>query len=120
MTVAAFHLGLKDKIDELEELINSDTTLYHKGYTAGELRKLLIQKDIPSFIDRDQLCMLTKNILDVSKAGLEERHLGEEVFLKPLYERVQKRTNPGKQIIQEIEENNTLEKLIEEYGRIEN
>ena len=51
MSVAAFHLGLKDKLDELEEIMNNDEVLYHNGYTAGELRKLLIQNRVPEFID---------------------------------------------------------------------
>lgn len=52
MCVAAFHLGLKDKLDELEDIITNDTVLYHRGYTAGELRKLLIQEKLPEFINK--------------------------------------------------------------------
>lgn len=119
MTVAAFHLGLKDRLDELEELINDDDILYHKGYTAGELRKLLVCDDIPSFIDKEGLCRLTKDVVDLADDGLAERGIGEEKFLKPLYLRIKKHTNPGKVIIESLQKGVSIEKLIRDYGTIE-
>lgn len=118
MTVAAFHLGLKNRLNELEELINNDDVIYHKGYTAGELRKLLVYSEIPSFINQKDLCLLSKDILDIATDGLEERGIGEEKFLKPLYNRVKKHTNPGKDIIASIRNGTNIEKLIKEYGKI--
>ena len=118
MSVAAFHVGLKDKLDELEELITNDTVIYHKGYTATELRKLLIKDDIPAFINMDELCKLSKDVVDISKQGLQERGIGEEIFLKPLYERIKCRTNPGKNMIIKLNDDTSLETMIEEYGKI--
>ena len=118
MTVAAFHLGLKDRLNELEDLINNDNVIYHKGYTASELRKLLVYNEIPSFIDKKELCLLSKDILDIARDGLEERGIGEEKFLKPLYSRVKKHTNPGKEIIASIRDGANIEKLIKEYGKV--
>ena len=51
MSVAAFHLGLKEKIGELNTFMSKDQVIYHKGYTASELRKLLIQDELPPFIN---------------------------------------------------------------------
>ncbi|WP_405268652.1 hypothetical protein [Methanobrevibacter sp.] len=118
MSVAAFHVGLKDRLDELDELILNDTVIYHKGYTASELRKLLIKDDIPAFIDRNDLCKLSKDIVDISKDRLLERGIGEEVFLNPLYERIKNRTNPGKNMITKLNSDTKLEKIIEDYGKI--
>ena len=118
MSVAAFHLGLKDKLDELDELISDDSVIYHKGYTASELRKLLIKNEIPSFIDKKDVCRLSKDIVDLAKEGLCERGIGEEVFLNPLYERIRNQTNPGKEIIKQINNNIGIEELIEDYGNI--
>ena len=118
MSVAAFHLGLKDKLDELDEIITEDNTLYYKGYTAGELRKLLIQSKIPQFIDVNKVCKLTKSIVDLASSGLEERGLGEEIFLNPLYDRIKKQTNPAKEMINLLKDNNNLEEIIEDYGNI--
>ena len=116
MSVAAFHLGLKDKIDELDELISSDKVIYHKGYTASELRKLLIQDEIPSFINKKELCSLTNNIIDIAKEGLVERDFGEEIFLKPLYRRVKNHSNPGKDVIKLLNNGTDIEKVIKDYG----
>ena len=119
MSVAAFHLGLKERLDELEYLINDDNVIYHKGYTAGELRKLLIQDELPVFIDRNDLCRLTKNVVDLADSGLKERGIGEEVFLNPLYERINHHSNPGKDIITSMHNGIKLEKIIKDYGELD-
>lgn len=119
MCVAAFHLGLKDKLDELDELIKNDDVIYHKGYTASELRKLFIQRDIPSFIDKNDLCRLTREIVDLASEGLKERGIGEEIFLKTLYGRIKNHTNPGKSFINSLNDGVKLEKIIEDYGKLE-
>jgi gamma-glutamylcysteine synthetase len=118
MCVAAFHLGLKDRLDELEDLINNDNVIYHKGYTAGELRKLLIQDEIPAFINKKDLCTLSKNVVDLAYGGLEDRGIGEEIFLNPLYERIKRHTNPGRQIIDLMHKGIKLEKIIRDYGNL--
>ena len=118
MTVSAFHLGLKERIDDLEDLINNDDIIYHKGYTANELRKLLVHEDLPSFIDKNELCKLTKEIVDIAKYGLELRGLGEEKFLKPLYERVGNHSNPGKDVITAMHNGIKLENIIRDYGEV--
>ena len=118
MTVAAFHLGLKARLDEMAEIIANDDVIYQKGYTARELRKLLIQDEIPAFIDKDCLCRLTGDIVDLARDGLEERGIGEEIFLKPLYGRIRDHTNPGKNIIESMHNGVELEKIIKDYGKI--
>lgn len=118
MSVAAFHVGLKDKLDELDELIMNDTVIYHKGYTAGELRKLLIKDETPAFIDKSDLCRLAKEVVDISKEGLQDRGIGEKTFLNPLYKRIKCRTNPGKNMIEKLNNNIKLEAMIKEYGKI--
>ena len=119
MCVAAFHLGLKDKLDELEELIGNDYAIYHKGYTAGELRKLLIKDEIPAIFDKNELCRLSKDIVDLASQGLGERGIGEETFLSPLYDRIKRHSNPGRDLIESIHNGVEIEKLIKDYGRID-
>lgn len=118
MSVAAFHLGLKDRLDELDKLITDDDVIYHKGYTAGELRKLLIRDEIPPFLDKEGLCSLTRDIVDLASEGLSQRGMGEEIFLNPLYERIKNHTNPGKDLINLMNNGGNLEKIIEDYGSI--
>lgn len=119
MCVAAFHLGLKDYLNELEDIIDNDEVIYHNGYTAGELRKLLIRDELPSFVDTNDICKLSKEIVDLASTGLEERGIGEEIFLKPLYQRIKKRTNPGKEIICSMHDGVKIEKLIDDYGKLD-
>lgn len=119
MCVAAFHLGLKDKLDDLEELIENDDVIYHKGYTTSELRKLLIQKDIPQFFNKKDICRLSTDIVDLAFAGLENRGLGEEIFLDPLYGRIKNHTNPGKELLRSIKNGIKIEKIIEDYGKLD-
>ena len=119
MCVAAFHLGLKDKLDELEWLIEDDDVIYHKGYTAGELRKLLIQAEIPKQFNQKEICRLSNDIVDLASAGLEERCLGEEIFLNPLYERIKNHTNPGKEALRSVREGINIEKIIKDYGKLD-
>ena len=119
MCVAAFHLGLKDKLDELEQLIEDDDVIYHKGYTAGELRKLLIQEEIPKLFDKKDICRLSTDIVDLASAGLEKRGLGEEIFLNPLYERIRNHTNPGKEALRSVRDGIKIEKIISDYGKLD-
>ncbi len=119
MCVAAFHLGLKDKLDDLEMLIENDEVIYHKGYTAGELRKLLIQEEIPKMFDKKDICRLSADIVDLASAGLDERGLGEEIFLNPLYERIKNRTNPGKEALRSVRQGMNIEKIIRDYGKLD-
>lgn len=119
MCVAAFHLGLKDKLDELNELIENDHVIYHKGYTTSELRKIMIQKEIPQFFNESDICRLSTDIVDLAADGLEERGIGEEVFLNPLYERIKNHTNPGKELIKSIKNGIKIEKIIDDYGKLD-
>ena len=115
MSVAAFHVGLKHKTKELERLFFY-APVFHDCYNSTELRKLLIKTEIPSSIDQDALYNLARDVLDLAKEGLKERNLGEEIFLEPLYRNVDERTNPGKRILDSLEEGKSLEKIIKDYG----
>lgn len=119
MSVAAFHLGLKDKLNDLEHLIENDTAIYHKGYTAGELRKLLIQEEIPKMFNKNEICKLSKDIVDLAAEGLDERGLGEEVFLNSLYMRIKNHTNPGKELLKSVRRGIKIEKIINDYGKVD-
>lgn len=118
MTVAAFHLGLKNQLDELNEILKQDRSIYHQGYTASELRKMFIRREIPEFIDQDALYRLAGNIVDLSWRGLVKRGYAEESMLMPIYERLKLRTNPGRQFLEYLEQGLSLEQLIFAYGEL--
>ncbi|MGN1138959.1 MAG: glutamylcysteine synthetase [Ruminococcus sp.] len=117
LCVAAFHLGLMDKLQELSDLLENDRILFRHGYTSGELRKLLIKRDLPEFIDRDRLYSLAKEVVDLAYEGLLNRGLGEEKLLEPLYQRISHRTNPAKRMLDLKNRGVKTEDIIEEYAK---
>lgn len=115
MTVAAFHLGLKNRLQELDELLKQDHVIYHQGYTAGELRKMFVRSELPAFVDVEKLYELIRNILELAKEGLVSRGYGEESMLKPLFERMENKTNPAKRMLDLRKQGADIQDIIFEY-----
>ena len=118
MTVAAFHLGLQGKVRELRKLLEDDATLYHTGYNAVELRRQLVRRELPSTVDPDALYALVIKILDLCKEGLADRGRGEEVYLEPLYQRAESRTNPAKEMLRRLQNGESMETVIKSYAEM--
>ncbi len=118
MSVAAFHIGLKEKIDVLSVLLQEDNVIYNKGYTATELRRLLVKKELPFFIEEEQVYDLTQKVLDVAWCGLEARGYGEEKWLLPLYKRVREKTNPAKTMMTQLGQGIRIEDIIKQYAAL--
>jgi gamma-glutamylcysteine synthetase len=116
MTVAAFHLGLKERLKELQELMEQDHVIYHHGYSASELRKMFNMRKYPDFIDETKLYELCRQVIDIAAAGLKDRGFGEEEYLTPLYERINKRSNPAKWLLSSMENGVSLEDMIVQYS----
>jgi gamma-glutamylcysteine synthetase len=118
MTVSAFHMGLMTKTAELEGLMEQDRVLYHHGYNATELRKIMNRRQWPEFIDRKGLKNLCIQVLDLAAQGLKEQHLGAEQFLEPLYERAEKLQSPARYMVEQLEQGRPMEELIRQYGTV--
>lgn len=118
MTVSAFHSGLLNKTAELDDVMKKDASIYNKGYNAVELRRQLVCREQPSFIDTDGMYKLAESVLDLCKQGLKERGFGEEIYLAPLYDRIQKRTNPAKTMLEKMKNGEKINDIIKEYGRV--
>ena len=88
------------------------------GYTAAELRRQLVRRDLPSYIDRDRLYSFAKQVLDLSRQGLLERGLGEEKYLEPLYDRVNNRTNPANTMLAQLENGADIYDVVRSYAKI--
>ena len=116
MVVAAFHLGIKNNLDRTEQILQNDKVLLGNGYTTTELRKLLIKTEMPSFIDIDGLYRLARDVVDAASDGLKSRGKGEEILLAPLYERIDKRTNPARTMLNLMNKGTPVEKIIEMYS----
>lgn len=118
MTVAAFHLGLKNRLNELDELLRDDHVLYHHGYTAAELRRMMNRRELPSFVEEEKLYDLAKKIVELAEMGLKERGWGEEEMLAPLYDRIASRENPAQRLLNCRMQGIDMEQMIAEYARI--
>lgn len=116
MVVAAFHLGIKNNLVGTEQILQNDKVLLGNGYTTTELRKLLIKTEMPSFIDIDGLYRLARDVVDAASDGLKSRGKGEEILLAPLYERIDKRTNPARTMLNLMNKGTPVEKIIEMYS----
>lgn len=114
--MAAFHLGLSECLGELTELMNQDRVLYHHGYRAAELRKLMNLRKLPDFVNEDELYFLAEKVVAISEKGLKQRGFGEERYLKSLYTRIEERTNPAKKMLEKLESGNDIEDVIAEYA----
>lgn len=103
---------------ELDEILKNDRVIYHKGYTATELRKMFVQSQLPDFVEIDGVYQLAEQIVNLSWKGLKARGFGEETMLGPLFERIKERTNPAKQMLTLRKQGVSLEEIIKEYGNL--
>ena len=118
MTVHAFYFGLINQIDQLNQILDEDTTLFNKPYSLSELRKIFVKAYLPEFIEEKQLKKLLINILDLASEGLKERGNKEEKLLKPLYNRAKSLENPAQKLIKHLDSGGKIEELIYEYGKL--
>ncbi len=118
MCVSAFHLGLQNRLYQLDQLLQEDHVIYHRGYSAGELRKLFVRDKLPSFVDKDALYELAEKVVDLAREGLQERGYGEEKMLAPLYDRLNRRSNPATDMLNMRRAGVDMQDIIRKYGTI--
>ncbi len=118
MCVAAFHIGLLERVQELQGLLDADNVIYSHGYSASELQRMLSKNTLPDFVNKDNLVKVLFRILELSESGLKERGMNEEVFLEPLYERAKNLSNPAKIMLEGLNNGTPPEHYIKEYSRL--
>ena len=118
MSVAAFHVGLSEVLDEVTELFKNDEVLYHHGYTSGELRKIMNRRILPDFIDKEALKVLCKDVLDLAQKGLSKRGFGEEKYLESIYEHAETLISPARKLADGIMSGQRMKDFIYEYARV--
>ena len=116
MVIAAFHMGLIDRADELDEMLREDKVLYTHGYNAVELQKLMSKVTLPAFINREELKKRLVQILDMADAGLKKRGYGEEIYLTPLYERAESLLSPARKMYEGIKAGKSVEDFIKSFS----
>ena len=118
MASAAFHTGLKKKLKDLTILLDTEKELYQQGYSVGELRRMFTAGACPPSINKDKIYLVARDILDIATAGLKERGLGEEVYLEPLYQRVEDRTNPALDYLHAVKSGSSITEIIKDYAAV--
>ncbi len=118
-SVAAFHLGLMSRVDELDQLLESDQSIYHHGYSSGELRKLFNKKEFPEFADLEGLRGLCRKVVGLAKEGLSERGFGEECFLDGLEDRAKRLTSPARDMVEGLAHGQQTEEYIRRYAALQ-
>lgn len=118
MTVHAFHLGLINQIEELNQILDEDTALFNTPYTLTELRKIFVKSYLPEFVEEKKLKNLLIKILNLASESLKERGKNEEELLKPLYKRANSLENPAQKLIKHLNSGGSVEELIYEYGKL--
>lgn len=118
LTTAAFHLGLIGRLDELDELLTQDSSLYGHGFSAVELRGMLNREIWPNFIELAALRKTLLNILAIAKDSLRTRGKNEEVFLTPLFDRADQLLSPAREYISRLSTGEKIETLILDYAAL--
>jgi hypothetical protein len=78
---------------------------------------MFVHDEWPSFVDKEKLYQLVKDVLDLASEGLAKRGYGEEKMLLPLYERVEEENNPAKKMLLLRKQGVALQDIILEYGQ---
>ncbi len=118
MTVAAFHIGCLLNLEKLKEFVYNENVLYTHGYNALELQKLMSKRKLPDWVDRHELKKDLKTILSIASVGLKSRGFGEEILLRPLFDRAEKLTNPALEIVNGLENGKEMGYFIEKYSKL--
>ena len=84
---AAFHLGLLVNLVNLENILNDSPFFEAFDYDYPRIRHLFSKKDI-SATDLKMILPLTESLLSCAEDGLKSRGFGEEVYLAPLREKL--------------------------------
>lgn len=116
MAAGALHAGLMENLEPLSELLWEDTSIYHHGYNASELRRMFNVRKRPEVFTWREVSAQMLRILGLAEDGLSKRGYGEEHFLTPLYARAEKLLSPARQMVEGLENGKSLEDYIEEYG----
>lgn len=105
MAAPAFLLGLIEGIEKAQKVVAR-----HPWQYWVDLRQKAIQKSLLV----DEVIPLAKELLEISEQGLKKRALGEEQYLSPVFERLEKRESPSMRA-RLVAEKDGVEALIKTY-----
>lgn len=95
LTAPAYILGLIENIEKAKTLVESKQWQYWI-----DLRK----KTFKSSMEVEEVIPLAQQVVEIAREGLQMRGLGEEEYLAPLFERIQKKESLAMRAIKEFAE----------------
>ncbi|OJJ16831.1 hypothetical protein BKI52_33545 [marine bacterium AO1-C] len=106
----ALALGLIENLTDAQRLT-------HKlpWKTWKNVREQAGRKTFETQINNQSILPMLKELVDIAAKGLQKRHLGEECFLEPLYERIALQKSPA-DIANDIFEQQGLEAFLAHYA----
>lgn len=113
MTPSALYAGLMENIELLDQRLQKEDIFTQ--HSISEIRTAMNQIQYPDWLSLDSICELWKDVLEIAKDGLLKRNKGEEEFLEPLYQRLEKRKSPARIILESDQE---IEYFIKEYAKL--
>ena len=118
MTVAAFHVGIFNQLSAVEALIKAQPLFTGQAnLTVERARRHYAEVRLPKE-ENLAIAQFAKSLLEIAKAGLEERGLNETVYLEPLIKRAMQLENPAQKALSWLEEGKKMNEIIKDYGRI--
>lgn len=112
MTVPALTLGLVENLSEVESF------LQQCSYTWEELtdsRESAIRFGLEARVGNDPIIGLCQKMLEAAESGLKKRRLGEEIFLLPLWQRLEERKCPADKVREDFLKGG-VERVVERYS----
>lgn len=113
----AFQTGLNHNIHALTRFLGR-ASIYRHGYSVKELRDLFNREKLPAFADERTLKRELKTLLSISKKGLQKRGLGEEIYLKPLYQRAKTLHSPARDMAEGLSQGKSIDDYIIQYAKL--
>lgn len=92
----AFLLGVQTHFEQARQILN----VFHYDDLLN-----LYSNALHAGLANQNLCETAHCLLECADAGLRQRGYGEEIFLQPLFHRVQKQANPASEIVQMWQQN---------------
>ena len=115
MSVPAFNIGIRDNRDAVKQVLD-ESGLFEQGYTLDELRRMSVMREVPGFMQGEQVSGTLMKLLEAARDGLLLRGKGEEKFLEPLYERAERVLSPARELVEGLEKGKTFKQYIDLYG----
>lgn len=115
---SAFCLGILENLDQTQHYINKNFPSCIKKYSNSQLREMFIyEHNIGYALENNEILNFIKDIIFISHDGLKKRNFGEEIFLEPLIQNIDKLNSPAIKMINLLNQNYSIEEVVQKYSK---